>query len=470
MKKNKKNIILTKSQLQKMGNSINEAPIDYGDEPERMDPSLQRRLETGDFPGAGSEAYPDVDRDGIPDTFEELISSKRFRDVVEKVKHYTGVPNVSPQSFGQLQQMLMGAVQNVFQIEGANRKALEDLAVKMVREEMSIPESALQFDAKIVGMGEIDASGMNTSSEEEQKQQQPPEQQMNAEEEALDKFDDFDIEKQKRRFLNQLIQGASKKGHYMFHLVEEELNKIHPNLINLYGVMMSINDLVYWIMPDQTTMMMAQSGESMAGKEEVDPDTDPPTIKARGISFPVLVHELIKGVMEVLATQGLPDDPNRAQMVMDSEDTLTAEVWDLRLGPVIWEKFRESYPSKLSDDDMIEIQNYLFSEFARMEAKDMFRLTKEILSSTPEGQKEMNDLVNGIVKELSDQNYEDSIPNDYNDDEGGGVAEPPREPSPQRQSPPTIELDLDDILEKIYSGGMESLTPQEKQFLNNLNK
>ena len=26
--------------------------------------------------------------------------------------------------------------------------------------------------------------------------------------------------------------------------------------------------------------------------------------------------------MEVLATQGLPDDPRQAQMVMDSEDTL----------------------------------------------------------------------------------------------------------------------------------------------------
>ena len=176
--------------------------------------------------------------------------------------------------------------------------------------------------------------------------------------------------------------------------------------------------------------------------------------------------------MEVLATQGLPDDPNRAQKVMDSEDTLTAEVWDLRLGPVIWEKFRESYPIKLSDDDMIEIQNYLFSEFARMDAKDMFRLTKEILSATPEGKKEMNDLVSGIIKELSDQNYEDSMSNDYNDEEGGGgVAEPPREPAPQRQSPqPTVELDLDSILEKIYSGGMESLTASEKQFLNNLNK
>ena len=74
---------------------------------------------------------------------------------------------------------------------------------------MSIPESALQFDAKIVGMGEIDASGMNTSSEEEQKQQ-PPEQQMNAEEEALDKFEDFDIEKHSLIFLIVVLFHASE--------------------------------------------------------------------------------------------------------------------------------------------------------------------------------------------------------------------------------------------------------------------
>ena len=230
----KKDIFLTKKQLSSLSEKLNEAPIDYGDRPERMDPTLQQKIETGDFPGAGSEAYPQVDPEGVENTFEELIASKRFKDVVDKVKHYTGVESVTPGTFGQLQQMLMQSTQRIFQIEAANKEALEELAVKIVREEMSIPENALQFDAKIVGMGEIDTSGMNTGSEQQQQQQQ------DAEEEAMEEFEDFDIEKQKRRFLNQLIQGASKKGHYMFHLVEEELNNMDPNLINLYGVMMSI--------------------------------------------------------------------------------------------------------------------------------------------------------------------------------------------------------------------------------------
>ncbi len=461
----------TRKILREFTENMFEAPIDYGDRPERMDPSLQGKLETGDFPGAGSEAYPSVPPDGLPSNFEELIASERFKSVIEKVKNYTGVRNVTPQSFMQLQQMLMGSLQRILQLESQHKEQLEDLAVKIVREEMAIPPDAVQFDAKIVGMGEIDTEGMQGQSQE----QQTPEQQMDAEEEAMEEFEEFDLEKQKRRFLNQLIQGASKKGHYMFHLVEEELNNISPDLINLYGVMMSINDLVYWIMPDQTTMMMAQSGQSIAGKEEIDPETDPPTIKARGITFPVLVHELVKGTMELLATQGLPDDPGMAQRVIDSEDTLVAEVWDLRLGPVIWEKFREAYPHDLLQDDKRIIQNYLFSEFANMDAKEMFALAKKILSGGKEGKEELEKMVKGIISDLNKEEYEDAT-GDYDDDDfnptevGGsetgnvlGTVDVPK--SDENQG-----YDVDEILDKIGRGGMKSLTPEELQFLRDQSK
>ena len=435
----KKEILISKSQLVEIKSQLQEAPpIDYGDNPERMDPTLQNKIETGDFPGAGSEAFPEVPEEGVVNTFEELISSQRFKDVVQTVKRYTGVENVTPNSFMQLQQMLMGAVQRIFQIEGQHKEKLEELAVNIVKEQFALPDDVLQFDAKIVGMGEIDMSGMNPGGEQQQQQQQ------NAEEEAAEEFEDFDIEKQKRRFLNQLIQGASKKGHYMFHLVEEDLNSIDNDLINLYGIMMSVNDLVYWIMPDETTMMMAQSGQGMAGKEEGDPDTDPPTVIARGITFPVLVHELIKGVMEVLATQGLPDDPRQAQMVMDSEDTLVAEIWDL---------------------------------FARMDAKELFRLSKDILAGNEEGKEGLRDIVKGIIEEMKNQNYEDSQSDGgYESEESvdgptqdipgfEGTMDQLNNLLPPTTDSPSVELDMDSVLDKIFSQGMDALTKQEKDFL-----
>lgn len=438
---------------------LKEDAIEYfGDEFEKMDPSIQRKIEAGDFPGAGSEAYPSVDPEGIPDTFEELVASKRFKSVVDRVKQYTGIESVGRGSFMQLQRLMMGATMKIMQIESQHKEELEDLAVRIVKEEFNVSDDDLQFDAKIVGMGQIDMSGMQGQSQE---------QQMDSEEEAMEEFEDFDLEKQKRRFLNQLIQGASKKGHYMFHLVEEELNEINPELINLYGVMMSINDLVYWIMPDQTTMMMAQSGASIAGKEEVDLETDPPTVIARGITFPVLVHELVKGVMEVLAANGLPSDPNKAKRVIDSEDTLVAEVWDLRLGPVIWEKFRESYPEEILQDEKVIIQSYLFSELASMDVRDFFKLTKLILSGSEEGKNEVKRIVDEIIAELDKYEYEDAM-DDYGDDDDTMYADEGGDVLGTLDLPQEDEvMDLNKILDKIGKGGMKSLTKDELDFLNN---
>jgi hypothetical protein len=232
----------------------------------------------------------------------------------------------------------------------------------------------------------------------------------------MDAMDNFDMEKAKRRFINSLIQGASKKGHYMFNLVREELDRLDPRLLNLYGVLMSIADLMYWIIPDEMTQMMAGEGEGVQGSEEVDDTTDPPTIKAKGLFFPVLLHELIKGVYEVLGTQGLPDDPKAADMVMASQDTLPYEIWDLRLGPVIWERFTASYPEDLYEDDMREIQNYLFSRFSALSTEEFFEVAKEIIGDSEKGQKIVKRMVDEIVEELRQYDLEDAL-GDSDDEE-----------------------------------------------------
>tara|TARA_R110000765_G_scaffold406267_1_gene503165 strand:- start:551 stop:1957 length:1407 start_codon:yes stop_codon:yes gene_type:complete len=465
-------IKITEKQLKRMNKILNEAPpIDYGDRPERMDPDLENKLGRGDFPGAGNKSFPSVDPEGVANTFEELVASKRFKDVVDTVKRYTGVEEVSQNSFQNLGQMMMGAFSKIQQIESENKEELQDLSVRIVKEYLAIPDDAFQYEVKLKGLGDIDQEGMQMKPN----QNQSEEQKQNAAEEAVEEFEDFDIEKEKRRFMNMLMQGAAKKGHYLYHMVAEELGDIHPDLLNLYGVMMSINDLVYWIMPDQAVMKQAEGGEGMGGKEEIDPDTDPPTIKVEGVAFPILVHELIKGVMEVLGTQGLPDDPRHAEMVMDSEDTLTAEVWDLRLGPVIWEKFREAYPKNIMEGEFVEVQNYLFSEFARMDSNEFFELAKKILSGSEEGRSELVRIVDGIIKEMGSEGEErdDYEMPGYKDTMDSldklTIFGDETEPTPKSTSEP-VYYDMDDILGKIFDDGMDSLTKGEKDFLMNQGK
>ena len=69
-------------------------------------------------------------------------------------------------------------------------------------------------------------------------------------------------------------------------------------------------------MPDMDMRMASGEGEELGGgREELDLETDPPTIKAEGALFPILVHELYKGVMDYVSSHGLPSDPSTAEDV-----------------------------------------------------------------------------------------------------------------------------------------------------------
>mgnify|MGYP001292857228 FL=1 len=435
---------------------LNEAPpIDYGDGRERMSPDIERKLGSQEHPLGGHQAFPDVDKDGIPDNFEELIASQRFQDVVQKVKDATGVENIDPQTFMSLQPMLMQAARRILEIESQNRETLENLAVELVVDEMGIPEGDLQFDAKLE---KPDTSGMQTKPPKKKKKE-PEFPNFEIEDEAAKRLQKLDLEKQKRRFINSLIQGSAKKAHYMYHLVNEKLNEINPDLVGLYSIVMSVNDLLYWVMPDMEGMIGSGGAESaMAGKEELDLETDPPTIKAIGLMFPILVHELYKGVMEYISAHGLPSDPEMADEVIGMEDTLPAEVWDLRLGPVIWEKFLEVYPDNFFDmEEQKRIKNYFYFKFVSLEAEEFLTLAKEILSGTQKGKDQVKKMIDDIVKQLKQEDYEDV---------SGEVtqSEPPQIDQPESRE----ELDVDVILDKINKTGMDSLTQAEKDFLYNL--
>ena len=416
-------------------NTIQQAPLYYGARPERMSPDVEGKINRGETPLSKNPAFPDIQGGQVPQTFEQLIASKRFKDVVDKVKRYTGQENISGQNaLMQLQMAMMRGVQELFAIQRNNKEYLENLEVDLVRKEMGVRPDQLQYDAKLVGMGEIDMEGFSKEGEEpeEEEIEQNFQQQEEDIEDFITAFERFDIEKAKRRFINALIQGSSKKGHYMFELVRDELDRIDPRLLNLYGVVMSINDLMYWVLPDQMMdMMMSQSG--VGGKEEVDIETDPPTVKARGLFFPILVHELIKGTMEVLGTQGLPDDPKQAEMVMASTDTLANEVWDLRLGPVLWEKFLTAYPERLFEEDKKFIQSYLFARFSALSADEFFKLAKMILRGDAKATSILDRMVTEIVNHLNEVHSDD-------DEETSGYGDEDDDIDPDDLS------DLDDFL------------------------
>ena len=407
--------------MAKYRKNINEAPIDY-EGPERMDPSIERKITSKTTPYAEHPGLPKMDRD-----FVEVISSERFKNSVNNVRRYLGDTTKIQGGPQQVMMSLMSSAMQLFgkigQIESRNKEYLENLAVELVKKEMSIPEGAMQFDAKLIHGGMSSAEGMRGESEEPTAEEvkdafASADEHQDELEAFMDSFEKFNQEKAKRRFINALIGGAAKKGHYMFELVADELENINPELVRIYGMSQALLDHLYWIYPEQMVSSMAASGEGQVGQSEVDTETDPPTVIARGASFPVLIHELVKGVYEIFGTHGLPDDPRQAEMVIASEDTLPAEIWDLRLGPIFWEKFLAAYPDEIFEEDKRHIQHYLFMRFSSLTPKEFFKLSKLILSGNPKGKQVLQRMVDEIIEELKKQDFDSQFgDNDEDEDE-----------------------------------------------------
>jgi len=444
---------------------ITEAPIDYGDRPERINPDIERQLATQDTAfGTDHPAFPKVGDDEVYNNYEELIASKRFKDVVDTFKRYTGVEGnaTDMQNLMGLQGMMMQSLQNTLRIESANKEQLENLAIDIVTRDLNVPEGSLQFDVEITGMKKLSKDDMKQKPKDK-------EDSFEMEEDTLEHMEELDLEVSKRRFINSMMQGSAKKALYLYHMVSDELNAIDPTLMNLYGVVISANDLMYWIMPDMMGGGGGGEGAQVFGKEKIDLSTTPPTVVAKGMTFPVLVHELHKGVMEYLSLHGLPGDKELRQKVMDKTDFLEDEMWDLRLGPGLWERFIDA----IGADDF-DVKNHLYSEIIQMPAKQFLEFMKEIQSGSDKGKQMMVNLAEKIKDEIQQDEYEDAT-GEYRDDGDDGVdvlPDPTGEDDidindlfPPGSGSTKQEMDIDTLLDKISDSGMESLTPEEMQFL-----
>ena len=389
------------NRLASISTKLNEAPIDY-EGPERMEPGIERKITGKETPYHNFPAIPKMDKD-----FIELISSKRFKDSVDKVRRYMGNTRViqGNNPLNQLMMTVMQSMQQIIGIQMRNKEDLEQLAIKLVKKEMGIPEGAMQFKAELVMQPMGAAEGMQSEPE------LPSEEEI---EEFMGDMENFNLERSKRRFINSLIQGAAFKGGHMYVLVSKELNNIDPSLLNLYGVSQALMEHAYWIFPDMEGM--AGGGGGQMGQSEVDEETDPPTVSAKAVTFPLLVHELVKGVYEIFGTHGLPDDPKQQEMILNAEDTLPSEIWDSRLGPIFWEKFMATYPMELFDEDKKHIQHYLFMRFSALDAKEFFRIAQLILNDDPKGKQFIQRLVDGIVNDLKRQAYKEALPDEDDDD------------------------------------------------------
>lgn len=92
------------------------------------------------------------------------------------------------------------------------------------------------------------------------------------------------------------------------------------------------------------------------------------TIRARAICFPMLVHEIIKGLYELISLQGFKGDKQQNQQVVDKVDTLPNEMHDIKFGKHIFDALNNIFVNSQYDDP--RIREHFFAEIYQLEDDD----------------------------------------------------------------------------------------------------
>jgi len=262
-----------------------------------------------------------------------------------------------------LMQTLMksqAVLDEIIDAEEGYRDELEMVAAQMVTDAYPIIDYAnIRIDAKIVGMGDMNI-------------QEPPPQ----EDPTSPDFGEDDPEKlkAKRRIINGITQGASIRGAFGFMLFKEYLDDINPALVEKYN---EILKLAFGIYDDENAiaMMLAAlaQGQKMAGGEskmEYDEENEQFVIKAKAICFPMLVHEIVKGLYEIVGTEGFGADTEKNKAIIGAVDKLSNEPNDLRFGKFLYDAINKIYVE--SDIDDARVRELFFSSLYKLEDDEFF--------------------------------------------------------------------------------------------------
>jgi hypothetical protein len=310
-------------------------------------------------------------------------------------------------------------------IEAAHKEELEQLAVEASLEEGEVPEGRYQIDAQL---GQPDTGDFRFKPEDDEEEEDEKEEKEELDIPSFDVEDltdeeQLELEKHKRNIINAIIQGAAKKGHYLFQKpsVKARLDEIDPSLYRDYLGIMAINDFMYFTM-EQMIEMMSQTGQGVAGKVKLSnadsddegddeggeggegsPDTK---ISATGLIFPILCHEIIKGLEEAKGRHGLPTEPGLRQKVQAQVDTLANEPMQLRIGPEIVEKLRNALPDSMFDESNKGLINWFHILLYQIPAQEFLEIIGNAISEDESKIKKATSRFEEIMREAIDMKSE----------------------------------------------------------------
>lgn len=414
-----------------------------------MDDNVRRGFESGE------NDYRDI----LGQDLTNQLAQESFEEIADNIRRKTGKRNVTLMDVQRLLSgSLMSAAQEEYRIGVEN---LERKAVDMIRKQYNIPVDAVEFDAKIVGIPPQMLTGRDMSPEQMNQisrqvgvkvgkiersnikmgrgTKQPPEGK--TEEQLKPSI-------KRRRLTNAMMHGAARKSQNLYHL-DDQLREENPELGKNYSNVMAANDANYFLIDDETIRREGESGIH-AGNVRVDlSNQKKPKIIAQGMVFPILLHELSKGVVELMSLWSLPEDRDIRQYVLDKTDNIESETNDIRLGSKIWERFVAQIP--VDNQEVISLTWNMLQELSDSEFNSII---EGLIQNRTESQQKIKRMANDAVEELRRESSEDAL-GGFDDDESDGESD-----EEDTLTPPQEEEEEDTELSKLM-GGQET---EEEEF------
>ena len=384
------------------------------------------------------------DNEGLPQGYRSNIEDRARQDMA-----------ATRQELGMRIPQFMNTVQTAQMLQRGKEQQLEELAERAIRELYGSILDGVNLDIKFpVNRQEI-------PDEMEDAEFEPPTDQ------DLERLEDPEIIKeiQKRKLSNAITQGEAKNTKLILNmpvikdgLIEIMGERDGEKFVGLLNEITKIASFFDWNIPMETQREMWKNPSGFSGSVSVDwqkpeseeeaetiertaediladiesgsdiLDTDAeelfddmqPTIKARGIDFAMLIHETVKGIYELIAAAGIPEDEEVAQTVIMNTDTLADEIEDLRYGPYIAADLRD-FINEFSEASRIEnLREHFFGKLMAMPADDFLNLVKNILMGSASAKSQAQEIIDEISQELSNFDMAQEFGSDedvYKDDD-----------------------------------------------------
>jgi hypothetical protein len=286
-----------------------------------------------------------------------------------------------------IQQTLMSSMSLLGEIAKAEepyKDILEMLARDMVENLYPIvDEEGIEIDAKIVSVEEVG-----------------------------NELDEAINPEGRRRIINGITQGAALKGAFSFYMFKEYIDDINEELVDKYGEILKNSFGIY---DDENAVAMMLSllaqGHKMAGGSskviinEAE-ETGKITIKARAICFPMLVHEIIKGLYELVSLHGFTGDKEQNQQVVDKVDTLPNEMHDIKYGKFIYAALNDLFTNSNYNDP--RIREYFFQDVYQLPDEEFLSLIENAINKkvTSNQERWVDNTLKAISVDLRDDDFD----------------------------------------------------------------